>query len=185
MGAIEILDFARRHRPAGPRLDFGELARIGGAALAAALTYENERNDSLVSINRLTQLYDLEKVFASTLEMDELLPIMGAKFREVMECEGVNIWLLQPDESLRADAPGRVATQPQAPASTNAGEGIPGDVSDDGVAFLIGDKDDPRLAERNDGLRDGVFSLLAVPIMDSESLVGVVEAINKTRWQRI
>ncbi len=179
VGAIEIVDFA-----GGIMLQdlagIGEVARIGGAALAAALTYENERNDSLVSINRLTQLYDLEKVFASTLEMDKLLPIMGAKFREVMECEGVNIWLVQPDESIELmHQAGRDATTSTSDHQ-NAGEGIPGDVSDDGVAVLIGDKDDLRLAERNDGVRDGVLSLLAVPIMDNESLVGVVEAINKT-----
>ena len=60
-----------------------------------------ERNDALTSISRLSQLYDLEKVFASTLEMDELLPIIGSKFREVLECAGVNIWLLMPDESVK------------------------------------------------------------------------------------
>ncbi|HXN65305.1 MAG TPA: efflux RND transporter periplasmic adaptor subunit [Candidatus Acidoferrales bacterium] len=179
MGAIEIVDFTGAIELQG-LAGLAEAARIGGVALIGALAYENERNDSLVSINRLTQFYDLEKVFASTLEMDKLLPIMGAKFREVMECEGINIWLMQPNESVELmHQAGRDAT-----ASTgdhqNAGEGIPGDVSDDGVAVLIGDPDDARLAARNDGVRDGVLSLVAVPIMDEESLVGVVEALNKT-----
>src|SRR5438309_7634851 len=74
------------------------VAEVAAAALEAAQSYENERHDALASITRLTQLYDLEKVFASTLEMDELLPIIGSKSREVMECGAINLWLLMPDE---------------------------------------------------------------------------------------
>jgi len=61
---------------------------------------EQERHNALSSITRLTQLYDLEKVFGSTLEIDELLPLIGSKFRELLECQAVNVWLLQGDESL-------------------------------------------------------------------------------------
>jgi GAF domain-containing protein len=70
-------------------------AKIAASALSAAHRYETERYDSLASISRLTQLYDLEKSFSSTLEMDELLPIISDKFREVMECSAINLWLLR------------------------------------------------------------------------------------------
>jgi len=50
-----------------------EPAKVAAVALSAAHRYESERNDSLASVSRLTQLYDLEKSFSSTLEMDELL----------------------------------------------------------------------------------------------------------------
>jgi RND family efflux transporter MFP subunit len=178
IGAIEILGFTKEISNQD-LASFSDIARIGSAALAAALAYENERNDSLVSINRLTQLYDLEKVFASTLEMDDLLPIMGAKFREVMECAATNIWLLQPDESLRLMHQAGSDATVSVGSVQKPGEGIPGDVSDDGVPVLIGDKTDPRLVERNAGLREEIFSIVTAPIMDGESLVGVVEAINK------
>ncbi len=144
-GALEILSFemeiTEEHLNA-----LSPVADISAASLMAAQSYEIERHDALTSISRLTQLYDLEKVFASTLEMDELLPIIGSKLREVMECEAVNLWLLQPDESLE------LMHQAGIDPTTRAGS---------------------RLTE------GGVRSLLVVPIMDKESLVGVVEAINK------
>ena len=178
IGAIEILDFQNELTEASLH-GFAGLARIGAAALAGAAAYEAERNDSLSAINRLTQLYDLEKIFSATLEMDQLLPIMGAKFREVMECAAINVWLLQPDESIELmHQDGRDATVIVG-ARQSPGESIAADVSDDGQAILIADENDERLAARNGEISDGVRSLIAVPVMDGESLVGVVEAINR------
>jgi RND family efflux transporter MFP subunit len=142
--------------------------------------YEAERNDSLESISRLTQLYDLEKSFSSTLEMDELLPIIAEKFREVMECAAVNLWLLRGDESLELMyQAGMDRTTPMG-AIQKPGEGIPGDVSDNGEAVLITNASDEKLGARSAAQLDGgVFTLIVTPIMDRGALVGVVEAINK------
>jgi RND family efflux transporter MFP subunit len=178
-GAIEIVSFQEELTEETLK-DLEDLAVISAAGLKAAQRYEDERNDALGSISRLSQLYDLEKVFASTLEMDELLPIIGSKFREVMECQAVNLWLLQPDESIQLMyQAGSDATTSQG-TSQKPGEGIPGDVSDSGEAVLIDDAEDARLASRNAGAEEeAVTSLLVVPILDKGSLVGVVEAINK------
>jgi len=54
-----------------------EIAEVASPAIAAAVAYESERNASLHSISRVTQMYDLEKVFNSTLEMGELLPMIA------------------------------------------------------------------------------------------------------------
>src|SRR5262249_24036233 len=179
-GAIEILSFdsvlIREQLEA-----LQPLAQISATALAAAEKYEAERNDSLASVTRLTQLYDLERSFSSTLEMDELLPIIGSKFHEVMECAAINLWLLRGDESVELmHQSGSDATTP-AGSVQKPGQGIAGQVSDDGEAVLIANADDPRLAARNttvDG--DGeVRTLLVVPILDQGALVGVVEAVNK------
>jgi len=32
--------------------------------------------------------------------MEELLPLIAAKFQEILACQAVNIWLLHPDETL-------------------------------------------------------------------------------------
>jgi len=178
-GAIEILSFEKEiteeHLSA-----LSPVADVSAAALMAAQSYEIERHDALTSISRLTQLYDLEKVFASTLEMDELLPIIGSKLREVMECEAVNLWLLQPDESLELMHQAGFDPTTRAGSRQRPGEGVAGDVSDNGEAVLIDRGEDGRLIKRNAGVTEGaVRSLLVVPIMDKESLVGVVEAINK------
>jgi RND family efflux transporter MFP subunit len=178
-GAIEILSF-EKEITVEQLCALSPVADVSAAALMAAQSYENERHDALTSISRLTQLYDLEKVFASTLEMDELLPIIGSKFREVMECEGVNLWLLHPDESLELMHQAGLDPTTQMVSRQKPGEGVAGDVSDNGEAVLIDQEDDGRLMKRNAGVTEGgVRSLLVVPIMDKESLVGVVEAVNK------
>jgi RND family efflux transporter MFP subunit len=160
------------------------LAPLISAALVAAQNYEIERGDALASINRLTQLYDMEKIFSSTLEMNELLPIIGAKLREVMECQAVNIWLLQPDESVELMHQSGFDPTMAEKSSEKAGEGLAGAVSDTGEPLLIDDPEDPRLMARNAavtqaGTEGRIASLIIAPIMDKESLVGVIEAVNK------
>jgi RND family efflux transporter MFP subunit len=182
IGAIELLDF----EPAPGQLteeNLAEIASITGiaaSALAGASAYESERNHSLVAINRLTQLYDLEKIFSATLDLERLLPVMGAKFREVMECAAVNVWMLLPDETVELMHQSGADETVTLSSHQSPREGIAGALSDTGEPVLIEDSDDPRLTARNEGVAGGVFSLLAVPIMDGEALVGVVEAINKT-----
>jgi RND family efflux transporter MFP subunit len=178
-GAIEILSFD------GPILESSlaalqPVAEVAASALADSVSYEQERNNALSSITRITQLYDLEKVFSSTLELDQLLPIIGAKFKEVPECQAVNVWLLQPDESLVLMH--QAGTDPTIleRATQKAGDGLAGDVSDSGEPLLIESPDDERLALRNAGIEEGaIFSLMVAPLIDRGSLVGVVEAVNR------
>ncbi len=179
MGAIEILSFDQ---------DLSEeeisalepLARVTTVALVAAQNYEVERDDTLASINRVTQLYDMEKIFSSTLEMDELLPIIGSKIREVMECQAVNIWLLQPDESVELTHQSGFDPTMLEKSSEKAGEGLAGVVSDNGEPLLVNDPEDERLVTRNGSITEGrIVSLILAPIMDKGSLVGVIEAVNK------
>jgi RND family efflux transporter MFP subunit len=179
VGAIEILSF-QNELSEKELSDLTDVASVAAAALTAARRYERERNEALTSVTRLTQLYDLEKVFSSTLEMDELLPIIGSKFREVMECQAINLWLLRPDESL--ELMHQAGLDPTTPMGSiqKPGHGIPGDVSDDGIPVLIDQAGEARLVRRNAGVAaGGIVSLLVVPIMDRESLVGVVESLNK------
>jgi GAF domain-containing protein len=179
VGAVEILSFESVISEEQLR-GLVPLADIAAASLIAAQSYEAERRESLTSISRLTQLYDLEKMFASTLEMEELLPIIGTKFCEVMECEAVNLWLVKPDESLELMHQAGFDPTTQAGNSQKPGEGVAGDVSNNGEAVLIDREEDERLITRNAGVpEEGVRSLLAVPILDKGSLVGVVEAVNK------
>src|SRR5262249_32680835 len=156
------------------------VAELAGGALSAAIAYEAERHNSLSSISRLTQLYDLEKVFSSTLELDKLLPIIASKFREVLACQTVNVWLLQGDESLLLMHQSGVDSTVQVGQSQKPGEGVPGDVSDNGEPVLIDSAEDNRLIRRNQGAQEGaIFSLMAAPLIDGGALVGVVEAINR------
>ncbi len=155
-------------------------AGVAAAAISAAQAYEEERHGTFSSITRLTQLYDLEKVFSSTLEMEALLPLIGSKFSEILGCQAVNIWLLLPDESVElmyqaGEDPTSFKGQVLKP-----NEGIAGVISDNGEPVCISDADDERLLARNQPLPESpVVSLIAAAIMDKSALVGVVEAINK------
>ena len=142
--------------------------------------YEVERHNSLTSITRLTHFYDIEKVFSSTLEMDQLLPIIGSKICETLECQAVNVWMVQGDGSLLLmHQAGRDPTTRQG-MTQKGGEGIAGDVSDNGEPVLITDPEDERLVRRNLNTEEGrVESIVVAPLLDKESLVGVVEAVNR------
>ena len=183
IGAIEILSFDSPISE-GQLNALNAVSKIAGAALYGAQTYQDEHHNTLGSITRLTQLYDIEKVFSSTLEMDLLLPIIGSKVREMLNCEAVNVWLLEADESLRLMHQSGSDPTVQERALQRPGEGIPGDVSDNGEPVLIQRAEDERLIRRNQGIRtqgiDGeVVSLIAAGIIDQECLVGVIEAVNK------
>ena len=183
IGAVEVLCFGDEATPDAIET-LVEISEPAGAALVSAQQYETERNDSLSSITRLTQLYDLEKVFSSTLEMQELLPLVTTKFQEILNCEAVNIWLLHPDESL--ELMHQAGHDPTAFKGQviQAGEGIIGKLSNDGESVCISDEEDARLVERNrEAETDRVRTLLAVAVMDRESLVGCVEAINKNEGE--
>ena len=183
VGAVEILCFGAEAIP-GALETLVEISEPAAASLVSARQYETERHDTLSSITRLTQLYDLEKVFSSTLEMEELLPLVTTKFQEILNCEAVNIWLLHPDESLElmhqaGNDPGAFKGQ-----IVQAGEGIIGTLSNDGESVCISDENDPRLVARNNEANENrVRTLIAVAVMDRESLVGCVEAINKAEGE--
>ncbi len=178
VGAIEVISYEQSF-PESMLEALQEIADLGAPAIAAALSYESERNIGLHSISRVTQMYDLEKVFNSTLEMDELLETIAKKFQEVMNVQGVNLWMVNNDA---IELVNRAGSDPTVDAGDvqKPGQGIAGDISDSGAPVLIDDPEDERLQKRNAGHEDAaVFSLIAAPLMEHQNLVGVVEAVNR------
>jgi len=177
-GAIELVSY-EQPIPEAMLEALNQVAELASPALAAARSYESERNASLHSISRVTQMYDLEKVFNSTLEMDELLGIVTKKFQEVMGVQGVNLWMVNNDTLELVSSAGFDPTV-ELGGAQKPGEGIAGDVSDNGEPVLIDDPADERLQNRNAGHEDAeVFSIIASPLMEHDNLVGVVEAVNR------
>lgn len=178
VGAIELVRYEGSFTASA--LDtVEEIAELASPAIAGALFYESERNASLQSISRVTQMYDLEKVFNSTLEMDDLLEIIAKKFQEVLNVQGVNLWMVNGDAVELVSQAG-VDPTVQVGTMQGPGQGIAGDVSDNGELVLIDDAEDQRLQQRNAGFEEGpIFSLLVAPLMEQDNLVGLVEAINR------
>ena len=178
VGAIELVNYEHSFS-ASALQGLNDFVHLAGAAIAAALSYESGRNASLHSISRVTQMYDLEKVFNSTLEMEELLEIIAKKFQEVMNVQGINLWMVNGDEVELMSQAG-VDPTVQVGSTQKPGDGVAGDISDTGEVVLIVDAEDDRLQKRNVGVEDGaVFSLLAAPLMEHNKLVGLVEAVNR------
>src|SRR5260370_38669281 len=109
--------------------------------------------------------------------MDELLGTMPKKFHEVMAVQGINLSMVNNDTLELVSSEGFDPTVKVGMAQ-KPGEGIAGDISDNGEPVLIDDAADERLQKRNAGHEEEpVFSLVAAPLMDNENLVGVLEGI--------
>jgi RND family efflux transporter MFP subunit len=177
LGAIEIVRYD------GPITDtelgqVAELAEYAALGLATGIAYEAERNTQLESITRVTQMYDLEKVFNSSLEMEQLLPTIASKFQEVINALLVNLWLVEGDGLVLMSSAGGDPAYEEG-ARQKSGEGIVAQVSDSGEAVWIESEEDERLKQRNARGEGGVFSLMAAPVLHGNALVGVVEVANK------
>ncbi len=179
IGAIEIATFeAPLSEEALASVE--EIAPAAATALGAALTYERQRNESLESVSRLAQLYDVEKVFHSTLELDELMPIVTAKIRDLLDVQAVNLWTVQEDGSLLLVNRSGLDNTAAMGTAQKSGEGIAAEVADSASPLLIASPEDERLRKRNEGTEEGqIFSLIAAPLIAKEDLVGTVEAINQ------
>lgn len=179
VGAIEVLSFGAPLTPSSLEA-LGDLSRLAALGIAAGVAYEKERNSNLESITRLAQMYDLEKVFNSTLEMDDLTKLITSKFQELLKCQAVNLWMVLGDEVVLMAQTGTDVTA-EIGDRQSGGKGMVGDIADKGEAVLIDDATDERLQKRNhDRPEQGaVFSLIAAPLMSGSAEVGVVEAINK------
>lgn len=179
IGALEVASFEDAITPAD--LEFlTELVEHAGAGLVSATQYEEERNSLLESVSRLTQLYDLEKVFSSTLEMDELQPLITSKIKEVLAVQAVNLWFVKDEhELLLMQQAGNDPTAPVGSAQ-RTGEGYIAEVSDSNESLLIENDKDERLGRRNPtGVEGAPFSVIVCPLIAHEKQVGVIEAINK------
>ena len=175
LGAIEAISFDRvLDENDIETLD--ELTELSALALATGLAYENERNSNLDSITRLTQLYDVEKVFNSTLQMSELMPIICAKVRELLNTQAVNLYMVADDDLVLMARDGEDET-----VELEGGpEAIVKQVGDTGEPVVITDAADARLAARNGDLEEGkIVGLMAAPVVHEDSLVAVLECVNK------
>jgi RND family efflux transporter MFP subunit len=162
------------------------LAELAVAALGSAEQYEEQRQNLLDSIHRLTQLYDLEKSLNETLDFEPLLELIPVKVAAMLPCQAIHLWMFDGGRLRMVSAWGEDATA-DVGATEDAGEGYVGDMAEEGVPLLINDPEDPRLASRNERAAGGplITDVLMVPLIEraqdgGESELGVLEANNKT-----
>ena len=162
------------------------LAELAVIALGSAEQYEEQRQNLLDSIHRLTQLYDLEKSLNETLDFEPLLELIPVKVAAMLPCQAIHLWMFDGGRLRLVSAWGADATA-EVGATEGAGEGYVGDMAEEGVPLLINDYEDPRLATRNERAGEGspITNALLVPLIEheqnggGESELGVLEAVNK------
>ena len=176
LGCIEIVSFDSP-LPLSFLDSFIPLAEYAALGISTALAYEAERNAGLHSVTRLTQLYDIEKVFNATLEMQALWPIICSKVQELTDATGVNLWMVDKDDLLLVQQSGFDPTY-EAGARETGEQSIVGQVGNDAEPMLLSGAD-PLLIERNHRAAENpVTAVMATALMDGETLVGVLEAVS-------
>lgn len=160
-----------------------QAARITALALESQQEQEAERQGQLVTVQRLTELYDLGRVFSSTLELSDLLPVIAEKIRDILAAQAANLWLVDvKSRELRLAAQAGDDPTTEEGARCPLGEGPLGQAADRGEARLIENAgEEESLGERRE--RGGEFelaSVLVAPLRMNEQVLGVVEAVNKS-----
>ncbi len=183
VGAFEIVSFSDPLTAVTLQL-FEGLADLAVSALGSAEQYEEQRQNLLDSIHRLTQLYDLEKSLNETLEFEPLLELIPVKVAAMLPCQAIHLWMFDGGKLRLVSAWGEDATA-EVGTTEEAGEGYVGDMAEEGAPLLIDDPEDPRLTTRNQRASEGhVTNALMVPLIEhdqngGESELGVLEAVNK------
>jgi RND family efflux transporter MFP subunit len=184
VGTFEIVNFTGQLTETGLQSLEG-LAELAVAAIESGEQFEEQRQNLLDSIHRLTQLYDLEKSLNETLDFEPLLELIPVKVAAMLPCQAIHLWMFEGGKLKLVSAWGEDATA-EVGATEEAGEGYVGDMAEEGAPLLIGDADDPRLESRNQRAAGGqpITNALMVPLIEhdkngGESELGVLEAVNK------
>jgi RND family efflux transporter MFP subunit len=159
------------------------ILRLAAPALLAGEQFDQQRQTLLDSVHRMSQLYDLEKSLNATLELDAVIALVPAKAIAMLPCQAMHLWMFDGSD-LRLMASEGVDGTVEPGMIEAPGQGHVADMAEEGEPLLIDDPDDERLQPRNARLSEEsgappVSSALLVPLIQDESEVGVLEAINR------
>jgi RND family efflux transporter MFP subunit len=181
-GVVEVLNKRVGDFSAEDAHFLEEACQLAGRALTNLGAIELERNGQLATLERLTALYDLGRTFTSTLELDELLPIVAGKIRDILGAGACNLWLASADgqDLTLAEQIGEDPTVAE-DASASMSEGLFAEVAQQANPRLLEDPgEEPALAERIKAGGDfEIQSWMGAPLRKDDEVLGVVEIINK------
>jgi GAF domain-containing protein len=152
-----------------------ELLSLIGDLAAGALEKAALYDDMRRQIQELTTLAEVSQAVTSPLYLDEMLGVVVEMATRVMQAKVCSLRLM--DETGNELMP--VATQSQSPAFANrpsvrVGQGITGQVAQTGQPAIVADvRADPRYLFRERAEREGLVSLLSVPLTVRDKVIGV------------
>jgi RND family efflux transporter MFP subunit len=176
LGGLEIVSFsAPLSKPVLETIR--QMADCAAIAFSSSLRYEAERNAGLSSVLRLTQLYDIEKVFNATLEMQEILPVICSKVQDLTGATAVNLWLVDQTDLLLVQQAGE---DPGAETGDRQeeGHGLVSGVGETGEEVLFQAEDEALQGRNRSPDAEAATSLMAAPLLHGEDLTGVLEVVS-------
>lgn len=153
-----------------------------GQALRTLEELTEERRSHLFTVERLTTLYDLGRSFTSSLELSELLPVIGSKICGVMKATACNLWLVEShrQEFCLVHKTGDDSTTEEGARVSLTGS-IFSEVAHRARPKLLEEaKEEPWLAARfPTGPGSKFHSWMCAPLRKDEDVLGVVEVLNR------
>ncbi len=181
-GVVEVLNKRAGDFTAEDAHFLEEACQLAGRALTNLGAIEQERQSQLATLERLTALYDLGQTFTSTLELEELLPIVAGKIRDILGAGACNLWLASPDGQ-ELNLARQIGDDPtvEEDATASLSEGLLAEVAQQANPKLVEDPSgEAGLAERIEAGGDfELQSWMAAPLRKDDEVLGVVEIINK------
>ena len=182
-GVVEVLNKRTGEFTAEDSHFLEEAARLAGQALSNLAAIDSERQSQLATLERLTALYDLGRTFTSTLELEELLPIVAGKIRDILGAGACNLWLVDTEASELYVAK-QAGEDPTVEEGTRAplDEGLFAEITQQANPKLIeAAAEDANLEERRRAGGDDfqIESWMGAPLRKEDDVLGVVEIVNK------
>jgi len=178
-GVIEVLNKRTGEFTPDDARFLEEAARVAGQALTNLAGIETERRSNFAALERLTSLYDLGRTFTSTLELQELLPVVAQKIMEILGAGACNLWLAADGELRLAQRSGEDPTVDEGSRVSLEDEPF-AEITRQGAAKLIETpSEDDYLRQRMEAA-DGfeIISWMAAPLRKDDEVLGVVEVIS-------
>jgi GAF domain-containing protein/biotin carboxyl carrier protein len=181
-GVVELLNKAGGEFTPEDGAYLEEAARMTGRVLDTLHVIDTDRHAQFETLERLTALYDIARIFNSTLELEDLCPIVTSKIRDILGAQACNLWLVARDgQTLEfAHQDGEDPTTDE-DAEAAMGEGFVGVVARDGKGRLAADASVEALLDPRRNAAEGftITSAMAAPLLKEERVLGVVEVLNK------
>ncbi len=183
VGVVEVLNKRSGEFTAEDAVFLEEASKITGRVLDTLRAAEAEHRSALATVERLTALYDISRIFNSTLELDDLLPVVAEKIRDILGAQAANLWLIDPEQQdLHCAQQAGEDPTTQEEERLALGEGVIGQVAKQGEARLVANaREEPLLVARQQANEEfQIESLMCAPLLKNEEVLGVVEVVNKS-----
>jgi len=146
---------------------------LAAGALEKAMLYERMQRQ----ITELSTLAEVSEAITSPLYLDEMLDLVVDMAAQVTRAKATSLMLLNEEDELILHAAHGVSEAYREKPPLKLGEGVTGRVAERGESAVLKDVgQDPRYRYRELAQREGLRSLLCVPLQVRERVIGVLNS---------